>query len=170
VKRLFFALWPDETTRAEIDRLNQLLICQRLKKTRADNLHVTLVFMGNVDDATAQAIRWCIPDITAEPITLVFDQLSAWSNANVLCLTTRHTPRQLSDLVEQLKTVIVQQGVKLDDRPYTPHVTLARKAQANPTIRLESICWPASSFVLVESVSTSRGVDYQVLESWPLDL
>lgn len=170
MKRLFFALWPDETIRAKIDRLNQSLICGRLKKARSDNLHVTLAFMGNVDAVIEQAIRQSITHITAKPITIVFDQLTSWSNAYILCLTSSKQPQQIIDLVERLKIMIEDQGVELDNRPYTAHVTLARKAQPNPTIMLEPICWHATSFVLVESVSTAEGVDYQVLESWPLGL
>lgn len=170
MKRLFFALWPDEATRAKIDQLNNTLICNRLKKTRADNLHITLAFMGSIDETTVQAIKQQIPHITAQPITIVFDQLTSWSNASILCLTSSQQPQQIIDLVEQLKIVIEEQGVELDSRLYTAHVTLARRAQLNPTIALEPICWQAINFVLVESVSTSKGVDYQVLASWPLSL
>lgn len=168
MNRLFFALWPDQATRAKIDQLNQSLFCKHLKKVRPDNLHVTLAFMGRVDEKTEREIRQSIPDITAEPITIFFDQLTSWSDAGVLCLTTSKQPQQIINLVEQLKIVIGAYGVELDSRPYTAHVTLARKAQPNPTTILTPICWHAMSFALVESVSTARGVNYQVLESWPL--
>tara|TARA_R110002153_G_scaffold107109_4_gene246921 strand:- start:87539 stop:88051 length:513 start_codon:yes stop_codon:yes gene_type:complete len=170
MKRLFFALWPDGATRAKIDRLNQSLICKRLKKAKADNLHVTLAFMGNVDETTEQAIRQCLSHITAKPITIIFDQLTSWSNASILCLTSGKPPQQIIDLVEQLIIVIGEWGIELDSRPYTAHVTLARKALPNPTIILEPIRWCAMSFSLVESVSTAEGVEYRVLESWPLGL
>ena len=170
MKRLFFALWPDGATRAKIDRLNQSLICKRFKKAKADNLHVTLAFMGNVDETTEQAIRQCLSHITAKPITIIFDQLTSWSKASILCLTSSKPPQQIIDLVEQLIIVIGEWGVELDSRPYTAHVTLARKALPNPTIILEPIRWSAMSFSLVESVSTAEGVEYRVLESWPLGL
>jgi len=170
MKRLFFALWPDESTRAKIDQLNQSLFCKHLKKVRPDNLHVTLAFMGRVDEKTERAIRLSMSDISAEPITLFFDQLTSWSDASVLCLTSSKQPQQIIDLVEQLKVVIGDYGIEIDSRPYTAHVTLARKAQPNPTVMLTPICWDAMNFALVESVSTSRGVNYRVLESWPLNL
>ncbi len=170
MKRLFFALWPDEPTRVKIDRLNESLVCNRLKKSRSDNLHVTLAFMGNVDSLTEHTIRKHMSQITAEPIMIVFERLTSWSNAGILCLTSSKQPHQLIDLVEQLKVVIGEQGVELDSRPYTAHVTLARKARPNPTVILDPICWQAINFALVESVSTAEGVDYQVLESWPLHL
>lgn len=170
MKRLFFALWPDEATRAKIDQLNQSLLCKNLKKVRPDNLHVTLAFMGRVDEQTEQKIRQSIPSIIANSFTILFDQLTSWSDAGVLCLTSHKQPLQIIDLVEQLKIVIEEQGVELDNRPYTAHVTLARKALPNPTILLAPISWHAISFALVESVSTARGVEYQVLESWLLSL
>jgi len=170
VKRLFFALWPDEDAKAKIDRLNQSLTCERLKKFRPDNLHVTLAFMGNVDGITEQSIRQHISYITAKPISIIFDQLTSWSNARILCLTSTKQPQQIIDLVEQLKIVIGQHGVQLDSRPYIAHVTLARNARPNPTIMLKPISYHAINFCLVESVSTADGVDYRVLESWPLGL
>jgi 2'-5' RNA ligase len=126
--------------------------------------------MGRVDEKTERAIRQSIPDITAEPITIFFDQLTSWSDTGVLCLTSSKQPQHVINLVEQLKVVIGNYGIELDSRSYTAHVTLARKAHPNPTSLLTPICWHAMSFSLVESVSTSRGVNYQVLESWPLNL
>lgn len=126
--------------------------------------------MGNIDEITEQAIRQRIPDIPAKPTTIIFDQLSSWSNAGILCLTSSTQPQQIIDLVEQLNSPIAEQGVELDNRPYTAHVTLARKAKSNPTITVQPIRWQALSFAMVESVSTADGVDYQVRESWPLDL
>ena len=96
--------------------------------------------------------------------------MTTWESARVLCITTSNQPRQITDLVEQLKIVIEQYGVVLESRSYTAHVTLARKAQVNPTVIVEPINWQSSHFVLVESVSTSKGVDYHVLDSWSLNL
>jgi 2'-5' RNA ligase len=165
VKRLFFALWPDQATRAKIAQLNQSLICKHLKKVRPDNLHITLAFMGRVDEKIEREIRQSIPDISAEPVTIFLDQLTTWSDAGVLCLTSSKQPQQIIDLVEQLKIVLGDFGVKLDCRPYTAHVTLARKAQPNPTTILTAIGWQSIRFALVESISTARGVNYLVLES-----
>ena len=47
--RLFFALWPDEGVRAELARWTRALhaACGG-RTTRADKLHLTLAFLGEV--------------------------------------------------------------------------------------------------------------------------
>jgi 2'-5' RNA ligase len=58
--------------------------------------------------------------------------------------------------------------VRLDQRPFRAHITLARKAQQRPDFDFEPIRLKAYDFALVQSVSTENGVRYHVLASWPL--
>jgi len=44
MKRLFFALWPSDKTRKQINNFNRLISSTHLKQVKVDNLHVTLVF------------------------------------------------------------------------------------------------------------------------------
>lgn len=168
MKRLFFALWPDDIARQKIAKLNQSITSHRLKKVRRDNLHMTLAFLGPVSDETEQAIRQGVNDIVARPVKIIFDQLTLWRKGGILSLASAQQPQQLLELVDALNTVVSECGISVDSRPYKAHVTLARKVQHKPGIQIEPICWQATSFVLVESVTTAVGVDYQVLERWPL--
>jgi 2'-5' RNA ligase len=68
VKRLFFALWPSVATRKAVDKFNQTLKVPGLKTVKADNLHVTLVFLGNVDRQTERLIKQS--DITFTPTSI----------------------------------------------------------------------------------------------------
>lgn len=170
MKRLFLALWPDTILRQKLAYLNESIIDKGLKKVKPHNLHVTLVFIGNVDNSTEQAIRQQLTQIVAKPISIMFDQFTLWTKGGILSLTSSQQPTQLIDLVEQLKIIIEEEGVELDSRPYTAHITLARKARVKPIIVFEPFSWQATQFVLVESVSTPLGVDYQLLANWPLSL
>lgn len=170
MKRLFFALWPDEQTRAEIDALNQS-IEQPGRRLVPENLHMTLVFLGNVDDATADAVRRDAADIQGSPIQLQFDELDFWQRPRVLCLTCQRQPKPLYTLVKALSRMVEAYPVRLVERPhYRAHITLARKAQQRPRITFHPINFSADHFVLVESISTGQGVKYQVLDKWPLRL
>jgi len=86
VRRLFFALWPSEQVRKAVDQLNQTLKARELKTVKADNLHVTLVFLANVDAQTEQIIRQKANDISAQPFMLNFTQLAYWHKPRILCL------------------------------------------------------------------------------------
>lgn len=167
MKRLFFAIWPDDQSRQQIHALNRA-IEQPGRKLIPDNLHITLVFLGNVDDSVANAVQQRAATIQAKAFTLTFDELDYWRRPRVLCLTCRRQPEAVYKLVNALTEMVEAFPLKLDKRAYRAHITLARKAQQRPDIVFEPVQVKASRFALVESVSTERGVRYYVLESWPL--
>ena len=78
MKRLFFALWPDGETRKKIDKINQQIKDEQLKKFSPNNLHVTLVFLGNVDEKTELQIKQSVKKINATAFEVIFDQISFW--------------------------------------------------------------------------------------------
>ena len=133
---------------------------------KPDNLHVTLIFLGNVDVESELMLRQSVSDIQAEPFDLHFDQPAFWSKPRILCLLTQDYDEQLLMLFNALKRKVEQCGIKTEERSYKPHITLARKATKLIDAKAFSIEWPAQSFCLVESCSTSDGVRYQVLQRW----
>jgi len=169
VKRLFFALWPSDATRKTVGQFSQTLKARDLKTVKSDNLHVTLVFLGNVDAQTEQVIRQKASSISAQPFMLNFNQLAFWHKPRVLCLLSQVVAPQLSVLVDALTQIAEQCAIKVEDRPYQPHITLARKAQALINANVPNIQWYARSFCLVESCSTSDGVQYRVVQQWALE-
>ena len=170
MKRLFFALWPDETTRQKIIQFDSLLTDSRLKKVRSKNLHATLVFLGTIESEQEENIVKAVNELSASAIDIQFDQLTLWQQKRgILSLTSSFQPAALLNLVEQLKNIVLAQGVEIEKRPYTAHITLARNLKKRPELDVAPpIQWLSDSFVLVHSVSTERGVDYQVINTWPL--
>jgi len=173
--RLFFALWPDEETRQTLVRLNQSLQRNQFAQTNAfkwmeaQNLHVTLVFLGHVEAVTGLLLEQRVAGIaSAKPFELIFNQLSYWSTPKVLCLTCRETAQALTDLVRDINTAAADCGLQTDKKPYIPHITLARHARNMPDITFEPIVWRPEAFCLVESCSGPNGVYYKVIQQWPL--
>jgi RNA 2',3'-cyclic 3'-phosphodiesterase len=169
MNRLFFALWPDDVTRQKIIQFDSLLTDSRLKKVRSKNLHVTLVFLGNIESEQEKNIIKASNDIFAPAINMQFDQLTFWQQKRgILSLTSASQPQSLLTLVKKLQDRAMEQGVEIEKRPYTAHITLARNLKQHPEINVEPIPWHSDKFVLVHSVSTKHGVDYQIINSWPL--
>ena len=166
MKKLFFALWPNNETRGRIDKFNQIIKPEGLKKVQRDNLHITLVFLGNVGTESEAILRQSVESISIQPFVLQFDQLNFWQKPRILCLATQQYDPQLLILVNALKKVAEQCGIKTEKRPYQPHITLARKARTLIEIETPFIEWQAHSFCLVESFNTANGVHYQVLQNW----
>jgi 2'-5' RNA ligase len=165
--RLFFALWPDDQTRQKQARLNKFIEVKGFRPVQPQNLHVTLVFLGHVDAASELLIKHSVIGISASPFVLTFDQLSYWSRPKVLCLTCSQLVDEVEMLVAALNMEVASFGLQTENRPYKPHITLARHAQYLPDINFEPIVWRAESFCLVESCSEQGGVSYKVRQQWP---
>ena len=165
--RLFFALWPDDETRLNLARCSQSLAAQGFKPVPPQNLHVTLMFLGQVDAATECLIKHSAASILARPFVLTFDRLSYWPKPKVLCLTCTHTPDEVSKLAAALTDNVASYGLPTDTRPYQPHITLVRPTRYLPDIDCEPLLWRAEAFCLVESCSGPDGVSYKVRQQWP---
>ncbi len=166
MKRLFFALWPDHKMRTQLAKLNQTLSDKHLRKVKPENLHITLVFLGNVDAKAEAAITQDAGKIRIPRFSLSFQQVEFWKKPQLLCLTSRQYDPPLLKLVDDLKSLVAGAGIKTEKRPYRPHVSLARKARHAVEINVEPVIWQAQSFCLLESCSTENGVSYRVLQSW----
>jgi 2'-5' RNA ligase len=165
--RLFFALWPDDETRQALARLSQVIKAKDLKWVKPHNLHVTLVFLGQVDKEARLLIRQSVTDIAVQPFALLFDSLSYWKIPGILCLTSQQpVPKEAMILTAALKSAVEKYGLHTDLRPYIPHITLARHARYLPDVKIEPINWRSEAFCLVESCSEPEGVFYKVRERW----
>jgi len=154
LKRLFFVLCPPEQVRKQINLLNLSIKGEDLNKLKADNLHVTLLFLGSTPAETEKRIRCAVESIRIQPFALCFNQLAFWKKPGILCLTTQQYDPQLAILVDMLKKLVEQCGISIEDRNYKPHITLARKARELINTEVQSIEWQAGSFCLLESSSS----------------
>ena len=165
-RRLFFALLPDDHTQQALQQLSTALPLTTRQRIRAENFHITLVFIGSVNKELMPKIIELAQPIKIQAMSLVFDQLEYWRGADVLCLTCSRPEPLLTNLVTQLSTPLADLEIKLDTRPYCPHVTLARHIHELPTTKFQPITWNAQQFALMESVSDTSGVIYQPLQVW----
>lgn len=166
-KRLFFALWPDSSTRQQCCAVLNSLGCHG-KPVAAHNLHVTLVFLGSVDSQQQRAITQEAGKLNVAAMSLKFDRLSYWRKPAIGCLTTSlRVDAAIVSLVEQLTAIAERNGITVDKRPFKPHVTLLRKLKAPLQCEFAAIPWHGYEFCLVESCASSHGVLYQVIERWP---
>jgi 2'-5' RNA ligase len=164
--RLFFALWPDASTRQQCQELVNSLACNG-KPVATQNLHVTLVFLGNVDSQQQLAITQAASGLSVPAMALQFDQLSYWQKPAIGCLTTScRVDSAIVALAEQLAVIAERCGIAVDKRPFTPHVTLFRKLKAPLQGEFDPIQWCVSEFCLVESCASADGVLYRVLNRW----
>jgi 2'-5' RNA ligase len=165
-KRLFFALWPDNRQRDRLrDVINSVAKTVEGRPVDRRNWHVTLPFIGDVDESQIPDLKELAGRIQVEPFRLGFDRLEFWARPKIACLAAASVPTELEDLVESLNSVLQVVGVVPEDRTYRPHITVSRNARAFTTERLSQRAMTEwSGFELMESVSVPGGVSYASLK------
>lgn len=167
--RLFFALRPKADTRARIARMASECGIDADRLTPAANLHLTLQFLGEVDAVTRIALTRAGGRIRAPAFALTLSRAGLWRRAGVAWLAPATIPAALVRLAHDLHAISTTLGIADEPRPFTPHVTLARRARTPPRLPGEwSIEWQVTDFALVSSRTLAGGADYEVVETWPL--
>ena len=169
-ERLFFALWPEPQQQHDWADLARGLIpqgCGRL--VPAQNLHLTVLYLGEVLPQQRQLMEEVAAAIKLDSFILNLEGLGYWRKPQVLWLGVRETPQALASLVQLLRQGAVDCGIKLDQRPYKPHLTLARKVGREPErLDFPPREWRVGQFVLVRSHLTPAGAEYEVVQRWLL--
>jgi 2'-5' RNA ligase len=170
VQRLFLALWPDDVLRQRIKRNSKSLLRHGGgRPVTLGNIHITLIFLGNVDGQQQSCIEQVANSIQCPTFELKLDKAGHWSRPKVLWLGCEETPEALKQLVADLYRGIRCCGIELDSRPYQAHLTLMRKVIKPPAdLTVEPVTWPLDRFVLVKSTTHPEGVKYEVIREWPL--
>ena len=165
-RRLFFALWPDDPTRHALFHWQTENLPADVRWQHRDDLHMTLHFMGQVDAGRVDSLAELGAAQRLEGFDLVLDEIAYWPKPRVLCAFPTLVPPDLIALQRKLSLGLETLGFTLDDRPYRPHVTLARKVAAGGQYTpLPPLLWEAGELVLAESLPGGAPM-YRPLRRW----
>ncbi|WP_462402590.1 RNA 2',3'-cyclic phosphodiesterase [Pseudomonas sp. Marseille-QA0332] len=167
-KRLFFALDCPEPQRRAIAQWRRELGLRSGKPVAAENFHLTLLFLGDVDTVRLADICTAVDELAkpSMPVRLSLDRLQAWQRARVLVLEPGQTPPVLRRLVYDLQQTLLPLGFQEQSREYRPHLTLARDfhGQAPEATSAPAFHLNARGFALYES----RKGRYWPLAHWTM--
>lgn len=134
--RLFIAIDLDDISRHAIaslqTRLKATLGGERsaVKWIRPEHMHLTLAFLGELDEALARSVVEAIGQpVQAEPFALVFGGLGLFPPAGaprVLWLGLTAGARAVVGVQREMAARVTRLGIGLEQRPFQPHLTLAR--------------------------------------------
>ncbi|MDX1405637.1 MAG: RNA 2',3'-cyclic phosphodiesterase [Woeseiaceae bacterium] len=165
-KTLFYALWPSERQREVMrDIINPAVSEVEGVAVDRRNWHITLVYIGVFDEDNIPALQAAASNIAPFDFRLRFDRISFWQRPKIASMNPRNTPAELTALVKSLEDILKPFGFVPNERVYRPHITVARRARSFtevPLARPLDLEW--SSFELVESVPTTRGVQYHPIK------
>ncbi len=165
--RLFFAIWPGAAAAKELARVGESLAqLAGGKPVPADRIHMTLAFLGSLDDGKAGGALDSASTVEAAGIHMAIDAVGSFRRARVAWAGPSRPDAELAKLQARLAESLRLHGFVLEDRAFTPHATLVRKiAKPIPPTPMAPIEWQSRALTLVESTGAGR---YEVLESWGL--
>jgi len=164
-KRLFFGLLPDPEVHSQLIELSRSFpILQDVAPVPTKNLHITLQFLGNLEASERKCIEKKMTQTFVQAFSLRLDLYGYFKLSQILWLGCSSYPRELTRLVNHLKSIAENCGADSQERIYKPHVTLFKKVPKAdfPDIPF-TITWRATEFHLLESVSDGSITRYNSL-------
>ena len=161
--RCFVAAWPDEPTRLALAALSDdvRLRIEHRRVTRADDLHVTLAFIGDLADEIAFDLAASVARLRFKPVAWQLDTLGFFEEAGVVWVgAADKTMGPLAELAERVRAVFYQMNIAYDRRPLAPHVTLLRGVKRFAAEQVAPILWRIESIALYRSAPARQASRY----------
>jgi 2'-5' RNA ligase len=143
-----------------------------------ENYHVTLRFIGDVDDVLAREIAYQLDKVNRRGFELRVDGLSSFGGRKPRAVIASVPPTApLVELQAEHERLLQRVGLEPEGRKFTPHVTLARLRDASNwqvadylAVRgtFRSPLFPVSRFVLFSARASVGGGPYIVEADYPL--
>jgi 2'-5' RNA ligase len=143
-----------------------------------ENYHLTLRFIGDVDDSIAQDVTMMLGRVRREAFDLHFDGVISFGGRKPRAVVAAVPPPQaLLDVQAEQERLMRRIGLDPEGRKFTPHVTLARLRDASSFAVADYLsargyfrtaAFRVSQFVLFSSRNSVGGGPYVVEASYPL--
>ncbi|AXS42084.1 RNA 2',3'-cyclic phosphodiesterase [Breoghania sp. L-A4] len=143
-----------------------------------ENYHITLRFIGDIDDRTADEVAFALGRINRTPFEIRLGGLAAFGNKKPHSIYAAVAPNpQLAELQAEQERIIQRLGLPAERRKFIPHVTICRcKGSATADVArwlamrggFSAQPFIAGRFVLYSSKASTGGGPYLIEEAYPL--
>jgi 2'-5' RNA ligase len=143
-----------------------------------ENYHLTLRFIGDVDDMVAQEVALMLGRVKRDSFDLYLEGLMPFGGRKPRAVVAAVSPvQQLLDVQAEHERLMQRIGLEPEGRKYTPHVTLARLRDASSLAVADYLsargyfrtaAFRVSRFVLFSSRASVGGGPYVIEASYPL--
>ncbi len=181
--RLFVAVDMSEELRERLNELCQLVgKFKGVKPVERENLHITLMFLGEVPDRRVEVVKEKLREVKAEPFRLHLKGIGFFPSAGqvrVIWVGVEEGKEEISKLADLVGNSMKKLGFKRD-KEFVAHATIARVKkiagedkrkllQALEPYMNEDFGWmDVKEFKLKKSTLTSSGPIYEDLEIYEL--
>jgi 2'-5' RNA ligase len=143
-----------------------------------ENYHLTLRFIGDVDDTIAHEVAHMLGQVKRARFELRLDGLASFGGRRPRAvIATAATTQALIELQYEHERLMQRVGLEPEGRKYTPHITLARLRDSSSRQVADYLAargpfrtlpFQVSQFVLFSSRASVGGGPYVVEAAYPL--
>ncbi len=174
--RLFVGLRPPAAIRARLLALMGGIPGARWQDD--DQLHITLRFIGDVDERAAEDAALALSSVHWPPVEVALDGVGTFdSRGRINAVWAGVRPKEaLAALHRKIDQALVRAGQPPERRAYLPHITLARMNSPTEAVDrfveahagLASAPFTLDHFFLFESSLGHEGARYDAVARYPL--
>ena len=125
--------------------------CRRGSFSRTENLHITLSFLGETEPERLEEVKRCLSECSSPPLHLTVGAPELFRGNGGDTLVRRVTGgEELYRLQKTLSDALRAALFPQEDRPFRPHLTLARRMEFRPGADLASLSREIRPFSIQE--------------------
>lgn len=149
--RLFIAVAFDSLTKQKVSEIYDTLRHEGVSGnfTSVDNLHLTLKFLGEIEKTRVEDVKAALNNAarTVNKFTMKSEKLGFFSSRGEKTVWLGMEGECLSALAQAVDENVSRLGFEREKRAFTPHITIARRAELDTAI-LSRVKAPEISFVV----------------------
>ena len=163
---------PVEATK-EIERLQRIIKPHFVSKiTSSENLHLTLKFLGEIEDTTLDEVKKKLSSIEHQSFELTLNELGVFSQKFIKMVWVEVSAVPLQQLVDNCLKYIFE-----PEHRFMGHITIARVKKIEDkqsflklinATTINKIIFTVREFYLKESILTNEGPIYKVINKYYL--
>ena len=178
--RLFVGIPLAASVREQLENVSMRHRAEKdgLRWSAPESWHITLQFLGNTTETHYECVVARLRELHAAPVPIELDELGFFDRAGIFFAGVAATPELLA-LQQKVSAATIPCGFTPEDRPYRPHITLARSKGRRNAIGLDGLRakirnqpkfsrFVAEEFLLYESLTRPTGSEYGIRERFQL--
>jgi len=181
--RIFIDVNLPENTKKKLAEYEEKWPNLPVRWTKKENLHITLVFLGYLNDEELLEVINAAKEISSKnkPFSIILNKIIYGPPKKMpprMVWVEGEQSQELADLQKDLENSLYGGSEKSDARPYSPHINLGRiktwefrrlepeeRPEVNEAINLS---FEVNSIEVMESKLKKGGPEYDILELCPL--
>lgn len=162
--RIFIAIRFTEAFKASILDAQEGLKEQGIRGnfTRPENLHLTLVFIGETD--RIGDIKTAVASVRFDPFVITTGQLGCFNGRSRVLWIGIQGKEKVKTLALRLRKALDERGINYSHGPFQPHITLVRQPTETPLdIEVEDACMTIRDIVIMKSERINGRLVYTII-------